>query len=152
MEFLDNPDKDGFYGTFGGAFVPECLKAEFENITAAFLNCKKDVKFHAELSDLYTHYVGRPSPVYFAKNLSRKYGADLYLKREDLNHTGAHKINHCLGEALLAKRMGKKKLIAEKVPDNTVSRLQRQPHSSGSNAIFTWGRWMLPRKSRTWIA
>ncbi len=113
MEFLDNPDKDGFYGTFGGAFVPECLKAEFENITAAFLNCKKDAKFHAELSDLYTYYVGRPSPVYFAKNLSRKYGADLYLKREDLNHTGAHKINHCLGEALLAKRMGKKKLIAE---------------------------------------
>ena len=113
MELLDTPDKDGFYGNFGGAFVPECLKTEFEKITAAFLKCKDDAEFNTELNDLYTHYVGRPSPVYFAKNLSRKYGTDIYLKREDLNHTGAHKINHCLGEALLAKRMGKKKIIAE---------------------------------------
>ena len=113
MELLDAPDKDGFYGNFGGAFVPEVLKAEFEKITATFLKYKDDVEFNTELNDLYTHYVGRPSPVYFAKNLSRKHGTDIYLKREDLNHTGAHKINHCLGEALLAKRMGKKKIIAE---------------------------------------
>ena len=113
MELLDTPDKDGFYGSFGGAFVPECLKTEFEKITAAFLKYKDDAEFNAELNDLYAHYVGRPSPVYFAKNLSRKHGTDIYLKREDLNHTGAHKINHCLGEALLAKRMGKKKIIAE---------------------------------------
>ena len=113
MELLDTPDKDGFYGSFGGAFVPDVLKAEFEKITAAFLKYKDDSEFNAELNDLYAHYVGRPSPVYFAKNLSRKYGTDIYLKREDLNHTGAHKINHCLGEALLAKRMGKKKIIAE---------------------------------------
>ena len=113
MELLDAPDKDGFYGNFGGAFVPDVLKAEFEKITAAFLKYKDDAEFNAELNDLYVHYVGRPSPVYFAKNLSRKHGTDIYLKREDLNHTGAHKINHCLGEALLAKRMGKKKIIAE---------------------------------------
>ncbi len=113
MKLLDTPDKDGFYGNFGGAFVPKCLKAEFEKITAAFLKYKDDAEFNAELNDLYAHYVGRPSPVYFAKNLSRKHGTDIYLKREDLNHTGAHKINHCLGEALLAKRMGKKKIIAE---------------------------------------
>ena len=112
-EIVNTPDKDGFYGSFGGAFVPDVLKAEFEKITAAFLKYKDDAEFNAELNDLYTHYVGRPSPVYFAKNLSRKHGADIYLKREDLNHTGAHKINHCLGEALLAKRMGKKKIIAE---------------------------------------
>ena len=113
MKLLDAPDKDGFYGNFGGAFVPDVLKAEFEKITAAFLKYKDDAEFNAELNDLYAHYVGRPSPVYFAKNLSRKHGTDIYLKREDLNHTGAHKINHCLGEALLAKRMGKKKIIAE---------------------------------------
>ena len=113
MKLLDTPDKDGFYGNFGGAFVPDCLKTEFEKITAAFLKYKDDAEFNAELNDLYAHYVGRPSPVYFAKNLSRKHGTDIYLKREDLNHTGAHKINHCLGEALLAKRMGKKKIIAE---------------------------------------
>lgn len=93
--------------------MPDVLKAEFEKITAAFLKYKDDAEFNAELNDLYAHYVGRPSPVYFAKNLSRKHGTDIYLKREDLNHTGAYKINHCLGEALLAKRIGKKKIIAE---------------------------------------
>ena len=77
------------------------------------MKLKDDVIFNQELNDLLKYYVGRPSPVYFAKNLSEKYGAEIYLKREDLNHTGAHKINHCLGEALLAKRMGKTKIIAE---------------------------------------
>ncbi|NMT19003.1 pyridoxal-phosphate dependent enzyme, partial [Vibrio parahaemolyticus] len=75
--------------------------------------CRKDPEFKAELARLYKHFVGRPSPIFHAENLSKKYGADIYLKREDLNHTGAHKINHCLGEAILAKKMGKKKLIAE---------------------------------------
>lgn len=107
------PTKDGFFGRFGGQFLPDELKAEFDKITNAFLELKDDEKFNAELNYLLKHYVGRPSPVYFAKNLSEKYGADIYLKREDLNHTGAHKINHSLGEALLAKHLGKKKMIAE---------------------------------------
>ncbi len=107
------PTQDGFFGEYGGQFLPDGLKAEFEKITEAFLKYKDDPIFNKELNDLLKYYAGRPSPVYHCKNLSRKYGAEIYLKREDLNHTGAHKINHCLGEALLAKKMGKKKIIAE---------------------------------------
>ena len=107
------PTAEGFFGSYGGQFLPEGLKAEFKKITEYFNKLKDDVLFNKELNDLLQYYVGRPSPVYFAKNLSEKYGAEIYLKREDLNHTGAHKINHCLGEALLAKKMGKKKIIAE---------------------------------------
>lgn len=107
------PTKDGFFGNYGGQYLPEGLKAEFQKITEYFMKLKDDVIFNQELNDLLKYYVGRPSSVYFAKNLSEKYGAEIYLKREDLNHTGAHKINHCLGEALLAKRMGKTKIIAE---------------------------------------
>lgn len=107
------PDEKGYYGNFGGNYSPENLKAEFEKITREFLAAKEDKDFNNELDFLLKHYAGRPSPVYYAKNLSKKYGADIYIKREDLNHTGAHKINHSLGEALLAKRMGKTKLIAE---------------------------------------
>ena len=107
------PTKEGFFGEYGGQFLPEGLKAEFDKITEAFLKYKDDPIFNKELNDLFKYYAGRPSPVYHCKNLSQKYGAEIYLKREDLNHTGAHKINHCLGEALLAKKMGKKKIIAE---------------------------------------
>lgn len=107
------PTEDGFFGKFGGQFLPEELKAEFDKITKAFLKLKDDEEFNKELNYLLKHYVGRPSPIYYAKNISEKYGAEIYLKREDLNHTGAHKINHSLGEALLAKHLGKKKMIAE---------------------------------------
>lgn len=108
------PTKDGFFGEFGGQYVEdENLKAEFKKIYEAFLAIKDDKDFNAELNYLLKNYVGRPSPIYFARNLSKKYGCDIYLKREDLNHTGAHKINHALGEALLAKKLGKKKIIAE---------------------------------------
>ncbi len=107
------PTAEGFFGNYGGQFLPDGLKEEFQKITECFEKLKDDVIFNKELNDLLNYYVGRPSPVYFAKNLSAKYGAEIYLKREDLNHTGAHKINHCLGEALLAKKMGKKKIIAE---------------------------------------
>ena len=110
---FDQPDKNGFFGDYGGSFIPEQLQAIMDEITASYLAIRQDESFIRELTDLYQHYVGRPSPIFHAKNLSRKYGAGIYLKREDLNHTGAHKINHCLGEALLAKKMGKKKLIAE---------------------------------------
>lgn len=108
------PGKDGFFGDYGGCFVPEQLEAILQEIADAYYEIKEDSGFKKELHELYKHYVGRPSPIFYAKNLSEKAGgADIYLKREDLNHTGAHKINHCLGEALLAKKMGKKKIIAE---------------------------------------
>lgn len=113
--FTENilPNENGYFGEFGGQILPAELKDEFEKITNAFLQLKDDTEFNNELNDLLKNYVGRPSPIYFAKNMSKKYGANIYLKREDLNHTGAHKINHALGEALLAKRMGKTKIIAE---------------------------------------
>lgn len=107
------PDEKGYFGEYGGSFIPLELQTIMDEITSSYLKIKQDSTFLAELQDLYTHFVGRPSPIFHAKNLSKKYGANIYLKREDLNHTGAHKINHCLGEALLAKKMGKKKLIAE---------------------------------------
>lgn len=108
------PDKDGYFGEYGGSFIPPELEKIMKEIGDAYLKIKDDKCFQDELLHLHQTYVGRPSPVYHAKNLSEKIGgADIYLKREDLNHTGAHKINHCLGEALLAKKMGKKKIIAE---------------------------------------
>lgn len=111
---MELPDKAGRFGEYGGSYVPEQLQAVLDEITKSYDAIKNDDSFIAELKDLNKHFTGRPSPVFYSKNLSEKTGgADIYLKREDLNHTGAHKINHCLGEALLAKRMGKKKLIAE---------------------------------------
>ncbi len=105
--------KDGFYGEFGGSFLPENLKNEFDKISKEFYKLIDDKIFNEELDFLLKTYAGRPSPITFASNLSKKYGCKIYLKREDLNHTGAHKINHCLGECLLAKHLGKKKVIAE---------------------------------------
>ncbi|MCU4173513.1 tryptophan synthase subunit beta [Marinilabiliaceae bacterium N1Y90] len=108
------PDENGFFGEFGGRFVPPMLEPIMQEITEAYQKIKDDPVFKEELFQLQKHYTGRPSPVFHAQNLSKRLGgAQIYLKREDLNHTGAHKINHCLGEALLAKKMGKKKLIAE---------------------------------------
>ncbi|MCP4120016.1 MAG: tryptophan synthase subunit beta [Desulfobacteraceae bacterium] len=108
------PDSKGYFGNYGGSFVPPELQDVLDEITESYIAIRKDESFIRELAMLNRHFTGRPSPIFHAKNLSEKIGgADIYLKREDLNHTGAHKINHCLGEALLAKKMGKKKLIAE---------------------------------------
>ena len=108
------PDERGYFGEFGGQIIPPELKLIMDEIKDAYLDISKTQAFKDELNDLYTHYVGRPSPVFYAKRLSEKLGgAKIFLKREDLNHTGAHKINHCLGEALLARHMGKTKVIAE---------------------------------------
>jgi len=107
------PNAEGFFGDYGGSFIPPELQKIIDEITTSYKEITTDETFLKELGDLYKHYVGRPSPIFLAKGLSAKYGADIYFKREDLNHTGAHKINHCLGEALLAKKMGKKKVIAE---------------------------------------
>jgi tryptophan synthase beta chain len=107
------PNTDGYFGEYGGSFIPPELQEIITGISNAYDEITRDKTFLAELTSLYQHYVGRPSPVFHAQRLSEKYGTPIYLKREDLNHTGAHKINHCLGEALLAKKMGKTKLIAE---------------------------------------
>jgi len=108
------PDTAGRYGPFGGRYVPETLMRAIEQLTAAYEEARGDPEFAGELQRLYTHYVGRPSPLYHAERLSRKCGgAQIYLKREDLNHTGAHKINNTLGQALLTVRMGKRRVIAE---------------------------------------
>ena len=107
------PNEAGYFGEYGGSFIPDELQKIMDDITRAYIDITRDSSFLAELAQLYSHYVGRPSPIFHAKNLSLKCGAEIFLKREDLNHTGAHKINHCLGEALLARKMGKTKLIAE---------------------------------------
>ncbi|MBE0508577.1 MAG: tryptophan synthase subunit beta [Marinospirillum sp.] len=108
------PDADGFFGPYGGQAVPPHLKTIMDDIAQAYLKIRETAEYQQELMDLYQHYVGRPSPIYFASRLTAACGgAKIYLKREDLNHTGAHKINHALGEALLAKHMGKTKVIAE---------------------------------------
>ncbi len=115
MEIKYNfPDEKGNFGEYGGAYVPQELQKIMAEIAAEYLKLRDDVNFQNELKNLYKNYVGRPSPIFFAENLTRKInGAEIYLKREDLNHTGSHKINHSLGEVLLAKKMGKKKVIAE---------------------------------------
>ena len=108
------PDSKGFYGKFGGQFVPETLMTAVIELDKAYREAKEDSSFQAELDDLLKNYVGRETPLYHAKRLTDYIGgAQIYLKREDLNHTGAHKINNALGQVLLAKRMGKKKIIAE---------------------------------------
>ncbi len=105
--------ESGFYGEFGGAFIPEMLYANVEEIRTKYLDIISEPAFQEEFNHLLRDYVGRPSPLYRAETLSRKYGANIYLKREDLNHTGAHKINNTIGQILLAKRLGKKRIIAE---------------------------------------
>ena len=108
------PDEAGFFGKYGGQYLPPQLEAPFAEITKAYHEIENDAAFIAELRYLRKHFQGRPTPVYHARTLSLENGgAQIYLKREDLNHTGAHKLNHCMGEGLLAKYMGKKKLIAE---------------------------------------
>ncbi len=108
------PDENGHFGPYGGRFVAETLILPLQQLAQEYANCRIDPEFIAELDADLQHYVGRPSPIYHAKSLSRELGgAQIYLKREDLNHTGAHKINNCVGQALLAKRMGKQRIIAE---------------------------------------
>ena len=106
-------DENGYYGKFGGAYIPEVLHQCVEDLQQSYLNILESDSFQKEYHQLLRDYVGRPSPLYHAKRLSDKYGVKIYLKREDLNHTGAHKINNTIGQILLAKRMGKTRIIAE---------------------------------------
>ena len=108
------PDAGGHFGPYGGRFVPEILMAPLEELEHAYAEAREDPAFQAELNDLLEHYAGRPTPLYYAKRLSAELGgAKILIKREDLLHTGAHKINNCLGQILLARRMGKRRVIAE---------------------------------------
>jgi tryptophan synthase beta chain len=114
MKLTDLPDSRGHFGPYGGIFVAETLMAALEELRVEYDKARQDPAFIAEFEYELKHYVGRPSPVYHAKRLSEQYGgAQIFLKREDLNHTGAHKINNTIGQALLARRMGKKRVIAE---------------------------------------
>ncbi|GGE16538.1 tryptophan synthase subunit beta [Psychroflexus salis] len=106
-------DEAGFYGKFGGAFIPEMLYPNIENLKQHYIKIIEEDSFQKELNNLLKDYVGRPTPLYFAERMSEKYAAKIYLKREDLCHTGAHKINNTIGQILLAKRLGKKRIIAE---------------------------------------
>jgi tryptophan synthase beta chain len=108
-----DPDGRGYFGAYGGRFVPETLVAPIEELTAGYFAAREDPKFREELSHLLKHFVGRATPVYEAKRLAAGTNARIFLKREDLTHTGAHKINNALGQALLARRMGKKRVVAE---------------------------------------
>jgi tryptophan synthase beta chain len=107
------PDTGGHFGTYGGRYAPEVLMSPLEELEQTYDEARKDPAFHAELDELLTTYAGRPTPLYFARRLSEGTGAKIYIKREDLLHTGAHKINNCLGQGLLARRMGKRRIIAE---------------------------------------
>ena len=113
VQSTTKPDSQGFFGAYGGQYVPEALKQRLDEVTRAFEAAEADPAFQKEFEDLCTHYAGRPSPVFHCNNLSRAFGAEIWLKREDLNHLGAHKINNTLGQCLLAKRMGKTRVIAE---------------------------------------
>ena len=106
-------DEHGYYGIFGGAYIPEILHSNVENLKTVYLRVFNEPSFQEELGDLLRDYAGRPSPLYLARRLSGKYNCRIYLKREDLNHTGSHKINNALGQILLARRMGKTRIIAE---------------------------------------
>lgn len=110
---FQQPNEQGYYGDFGGAFIPEMLYQNVEQLRNEYLNIIEDASFQKEYLQLLKDYVGRPTPLYFAKRLSEKYGYKIFLKREDLCHTGAHKINNTIGQILLAKRLGKNKIIAE---------------------------------------
>jgi tryptophan synthase beta chain len=111
---ISQPDARGHFGPYGGRYVPEVLMSPLEALEKAYLEATTDSAFQAELNDLLTNYAGRPTPLYLARRLSEQLGgARIYLKREDLLHTGAHKINNCIGQALVARRMGKKRIVAE---------------------------------------
>ena len=106
-------DKMGYYGNFGGAFIPEMLYPNIEELKNSYLSIIYEDSFQEEFNKLLKDYVGRPTPLFLAERLSKKYNAEIYLKREDLCHTGAHKVNNTIGQILLAKKLGKQKIVAE---------------------------------------
>jgi len=144
----DQPDKLGRFGDYGGRFVPETLMPSCLELEAAWHEAKQDPLFWQEFHHLLAHFVGRPSPLYLAQTLTDYYGgAKIYLKREDLNHTGAHKINNCVGQVLLAKRMGRTRIIAE-TGQGSMGWLRRQfVRALGCRVWSIWARSMWRAKS-----
>ena len=112
MKSKFHPDKNGYFGQFGGAFIPELLHPNVKELADNYIQIIASEEFQTEYKSLLKEYVGRPTPLYLAQRLSDKYGAHIYLKREDLCHTGAHKINNTVGQILIAKKLGKTKIIA----------------------------------------
>ena len=108
-----SPNQQGYYGRFGGAFIPEMLHRNVEELRTKYLDIIYEESFQKEYEELLHDYVGRPTPLYFAERLSKQFNTKIFLKREDLCHTGAHKINNTVGQILLAQRLGKKRIIAE---------------------------------------
>jgi len=113
QQTFTNPNEHGYYGDFGGAFIPEMLFANVAQLKSRYLEIMDDENFKEECNDLLKNYVGRPTPLFLAKRLSEQYGTTIYLKREDLCHTGAHKINNTIGQIILAQKLGKTRIIAE---------------------------------------
>lgn len=131
-------DVFGYYGNFGGAYIPEILHHNIEELNLHFDQLKNDVSFKNDFDALLKDYVGRPSPLYLATRLSDHYKTSIFLKREDLNHTGSHKINNTIGQVLLAKRMGKRKIIAETGLDSMESLQLLSAHLWIWNARYSW--------------
>ena len=133
------PNEQGYYGSFGGAYIPEMLHRNVEELRTKYLEIIYEEGFQKEFQQLLRDYVGRPTPLYLAERLSKRYGAVIYLKREDLCHTGAHKINNTIGQILLAQRLGKKRIIAETgagqhgVATATVCALKGENENAGCN-------------------
>lgn len=147
----DYPDEKGYFGPYGGIYVSPELKAAMEEIADAYFTICKSRKFIAELRRIRKEFQGRPTPISHLERLSASLGnVQLYAKREDLNHTGAHKLNHCMGEALLAKYMGKKRSSPKPVPDSTAWPWPPPPPILASSAMFTWDRWTLRSRLPMW--
>lgn len=136
---LSASESTGFFGAYGGQFVPDDLKARLDEVTEAFDRYRDNSFFRDELDYYFKHYTGRPNPIFFCANLSERLGgAKIYLKREDLNHLGAHKINNTLGQCLLAKRMGKKRIVAETGAGQHGVATAATAACSGWSAPCTW--------------
>ena len=144
------PGRAGRFGEYGGSYVPETLLGPVLELAAAYNAARKDPAFAALVETEGRDFAGRPTPLLPAPRLGAAAKLSrVYLKREDLLHTGAHKINNAIGQALLAKRMGKTRLVAETGPDSTVSRPRRRPRAMGSRASSTWDRWTWSGSIRT---
>ncbi len=147
--FKRTPNLDGQFGEYGGSFIPPDLQKEMDKITDAYYAISKSHQFISELRSIRKHFQGRPTPIYYARTLSEEYGGRIYLKREDLNHTGAHKLNHCMGEALLAKYLGKRSSLPRQVPGSMGSLSLPLRLILALNVKFIWEKWILSKSILT---
>ena len=151
--YKTGPDENGHFGIFGGRYVAETLMPLILELEQAYNGAKSDPDFQAEIEHLNKHYTGRPSPLYFAESLTEHLGgAKIYFKRDELNHTGSHKINNCLGQILLAKKMGKTRIIAETGAGNMVLLRQRLLQNLVFLVWYIWVKLMLSARARMYFA